>query len=83
MTCPYANQQQRGGAGAAEYVEKVAGGPGQQVPVSSTDNYIKLSGGRSKRRGVLSRIMNIVGSRRRKRTRRGSQKRHRRRTYRK
>lgn len=85
MPCPMSNQQQqRGGGGAAEYVESVAGGPGQQGPVSDTDNFIKLRGGRrSKRRNVLSRIMNIVGSRRRNRTRRGSQRRHRRRTYRK
>ena len=88
MSCPYANQQpptMRGGAGAAEYVQSVAGGPGQQSAISPGNNTIKLTGGRrrSKRRNVLSRILNIVGNRRRHRTRRGSQKRHRRRTYRK
>ena len=86
MTCPFANQQQqRGGAGAADYVASVAGGPGQQQATSPTDNYIKLKGGkRSKRRNVLSRILNIVTNRKRTRTRRGSKsRRHRRRTYRK
>jgi len=89
MSCSYANNQQRGGAGAAEYVQSVAGGPGQQHATSATDNYIKLRGGRrkkSKRRSILSRIMNIVGSRKRNKTHhRSSRKRHhnRKRTHRK
>jgi len=88
MSCPYANQQQRGGAGASDYVASVAGGPGQQQPTSQTDNYIKLRGGRrikSKRRSILSRLMNIVGNRKRSKThhRSSRKKHHRKRTYRK
>ncbi len=62
-------QKQQGGAGAADWVQSVAGGPGNQQPISQQDNTISLKGGkkscrnkkyRKNKKNLLTRIMNIV-----------------------